>query len=153
MKFMAGDRVRWGYDHCLGRNYTWIEKVGTLLSRVKHSRSYMNSLPLRQQMVRVHFDGNKNPSTVPLDDIHFTKPGGLLSGTPGDKYIPANGTNGDIFKERWCDRCKKDTLGTCPILADTYAYWLDKDKFPAEWIHDSNGQPTCTAFEVDEEAS
>ncbi len=61
----------------------------------------------------------------------------------GQQYVPANGIEASMFKERWCDYCKLNkTEDGCQLLAD--------EECPSKWIFDSDGQPTCTAFEVEE---
>ena len=34
---------------------------------------------------------------------------------PGERYIPSNGTEGEIFQQDWCYRCERDKElnGTC----------------------------------------
>ena len=61
-------------------------------------------------------------------------------------YLPSNGTEGMVFDEAWCSRCKRDMafrngVGEgCPILAASFRGQ------PKEWVHDKDGEPTCTAF-------
>jgi hypothetical protein len=76
-------------------------------------------------------------------------------------YRPSNGTEGMMFTERFCDRCKRDAryretddgADGCPILAASYCYEVDSEKYPKEWIvnlHDAIGSTArCTAFEHD----
>lgn len=72
---------------------------------------------------------------------------------PPEQYRPSNGTEGMIFDEGWCSRCKKDEEyrrteeNGCPILAATMAYDIEDKEYPKEWIHDKDGNPCCTAFE------
>jgi len=47
-----GDRVKWRYQHCLGRAYTTITKKGTFIKEQKNGYAL------------VQFEGNKNPSRV-----------------------------------------------------------------------------------------
>ncbi len=56
-------------------------------------------------------------------------------------YMPANGTDGDLFEARWCRECTKDSDVDCNIL--TKAFCAEQ---PTEWIY-FNNKPTCTAFE------
>ena len=73
--------------------------------------------------------------------------------TPGESYRPANGTEGEIFMSHFCEKCKKDgyTDDTpekgCQILAFSMAYEIGDPDYPAEWVYDKDGLPTCTAFE------
>ncbi len=74
------------------------------------------------------------------------------------KYRPSNGTEGDIFEDRFCNRCKReakfrrteDGSDGCSILMKVMAYAVDDPKYPAEWIvnlHDPYGSTArCTAF-------
>ncbi len=63
-------------------------------------------------------------------------------------YQPANGTEGLIFIEKWCDHCTKDAV--CEILPRTMLYDRDDDEYPEEWTYDKDGKPQCTAFEKEE---
>ena len=73
----------------------------------------------------------------------------------GEKYRPSNGTEGSLFQEAFCDHCKREAgyrAGAgdgCPILAATMAFDVDDDNYPAEWQYGEDGQPKCTAFELD----
>ena len=70
------------------------------------------------------------------------------------KFIPSNGTEGLMFQEEWCRRCKRDQAFQrgegegCQILADTYAHWPDENKFPSEWTYNDKSEAICTAFEA-----
>lgn len=64
------------------------------------------------------------------------------SATP-ERYRPANGTEGDIFMESFCDRCVNGA--DCEIQDATMAFDVDDPEYPAEWIEDDDG-PRCTAF-------
>jgi hypothetical protein len=62
----------------------------------------------------------------------------------GKPYMPANGTEGDIFMGRWCRRCTKDSDDLniyCPILNSAICA-----EQPDEWQYIDN-KPICTAFE------
>jgi hypothetical protein len=75
--------------------------------------------------------------------------------TPGTKYRPSNGTEGDGFIGDWCGRCKRDAAfrndegDSCPIVAATLALDVDDPEYPVEWVYDERGQPKCTAFEAE----
>lgn len=64
-------------------------------------------------------------------------------------YLPANGTEGDIFEARWCERCTQEN--------DDYGIWCDihslalRGEQPKEWIYYEN-KPMCTAFKKREGA-
>jgi len=74
-----------------------------------------------------------------------------------EKYQPSNGTDGDIFRARFCDQCAHENLGDdadedpCEILGRTFAYSIDHKNYPSEWTYDENGEPTCTRFLHDSE--
>lgn len=62
-----GDRVLWSYKHHLNsRSVTIITKAGTLLEITgkKKSKRYVSGTH-----AKVHFDGNKHPSTVPIKEL------------------------------------------------------------------------------------
>jgi hypothetical protein len=66
-------------------------------------------------------------------------------------YQPSNGSEGDWFTSKFCDRCKHNDDQVeryCDIL--TRAYWClpSEPAYPSEWITDDSG-PRCTAFEPD----
>jgi hypothetical protein len=78
-----------------------------------------------------------------------------IKDTGGGKYRPSNGTEGDIFQERWCELCTKDEAARrgdyengCPIIAAALAWDVDDPDYPGEWVYDGEGQPSCTAFEA-----
>lgn len=71
-------------------------------------------------------------------------------------YRPSNGTEGDVFRADWCDKCERDRenretgAGGCPIIVYTMAYELTDPKYPKEWRRraDATEYPgaECTAF-------
>ena len=77
-----------------------------------------------------------------------------------ETYRPSNGTEGDIFRANWCERCKRDQLYQqtglgehgCQILAATFMLDVTDPDYPKEWrrqISDTGwpGAAECTAFE------
>lgn len=66
-----------------------------------------------------------------------------MNGNKMTKWRPANGTEGDYFRERFCERCEK--RDECEIQDATIFFDIDEPGYPAEWIKDG---PTgkCTAF-------
>lgn len=66
-------------------------------------------------------------------------------GNAGQPYRPSNGSEGDIFQETFCYRCHNSPI--CPIPNMTRAVDVDHKDYPKEWKFDSDGKPTCTAFE------
>lgn len=70
-------------------------------------------------------------------------------------YRPSNGSEGEMFQEKWCYRCAKypavDSDVDCDILARSFWNDIDDPKYPKEWIQDANGDnPRCTAFQYKE---
>jgi len=70
-------------------------------------------------------------------------------------YRPSNGTEGEIFMERFCYRCTKlsvdDDSKDCDILTRSFWYAIGDPEYPKEWIaNDATGlqDPRCTAFEA-----
>lgn len=68
----------------------------------------------------------------------------------GKPYRPSNGTEGDIFREEFCDRCVKEDYENdvhCPILTAALWHSIGEADYPVEWIYDHTGRPTCKAFD------
>jgi len=74
----------------------------------------------------------------------------------GKPYRPSNGSEGEMFSDRYCADCKrdaefqKDPFGDapgCSIIAMTMALDVDDEGYPKEWVYGADGQPTCTAFD------
>ena len=68
-----------------------------------------------------------------------------LPNSAGKPYRPSNGTEGDVFMEMFCYRCKH--YDDCEIIVKTMAFEKDDPEYPKEWKFDAEGCPTCTAFE------
>lgn len=69
-----------------------------------------------------------------------------LSGKP---YRPSNGTEGEIFQHNFCLNCIHENLESetwCEILTRTMYYKVTDASYPTEWIHNDEGEPTCTNF-------
>lgn len=67
------------------------------------------------------------------------------------KYRPANGTEGLMFMERWCEQCscysaEHSEEPDCAILSASFWNDIDDPDYPTEWTYDETGQPRCTAF-------
>lgn len=75
-------------------------------------------------------------------------------------YIPSNGTEGMIFRERFCDECKHDHKylyettdpeDACQIFNATLLHNPGDAEYPKEWIRVDDNDivqgGTCTAFE------
>lgn len=75
----------------------------------------------------------------------------------GKPYHPSNGTEGELFMDAFCERCVHDAVyqrtnspGTgCPIIVATMLEDYDSPDYPKEWIHTAEGEPVCTAFELE----
>lgn len=64
-----------------------------------------------------------------------------------EPYRPSNGTEGDIFMDKFCFNCKNNPEeNPCLILRDSLAYHIDNPHYPKEWIEDEKGE-RCTAFQ------
>lgn len=76
--------------------------------------------------------------------------------TPGGRYQPCNGTEGEFFHSMWCEECARDKVMNgeatqdqayadpslyCQILNDSF-----RSGGVAEWIIGADGQPLCTQF-------
>lgn len=80
-----------------------------------------------------------------------------MSHEPGSPYRPSNGTEGMIFEEKFCNRCKlqaDDTLaedrGYCEILTNSMLYEIGDPEYPKEWVYNDEGWGRCTAFQPKE---
>lgn len=65
----------------------------------------------------------------------------------GEPFMPSNGTAGTIFCGKFCDNCihqhpSPDSDHQCN---DILLLSLIGEQ-PKEWVYDSTGRPTCTAF-------
>jgi len=87
--------------------------------------------------------------------IHVDSMAERMKERAGESYRPSNGTEGEIFMSAFCSKCKHDNLdpktysGGCEIIGLTMAFDTNDAEYPREWIIDSDGQPTCTAFELE----
>lgn len=73
-------------------------------------------------------------------------------------YRPSNGTDGEIFESRFCDRCKReakyrrtgDGADGCTIATMAAGFGIGDLEYPKEWvisIGDATGMTArCTAF-------
>ena len=72
-------------------------------------------------------------------------------------YQPSNGTEGEMFMEKFCYRCRWDQAfqrsqsgeDGCPIVVATMTHNPGDTFYPLEWISDNatGKNPRCTAFE------
>jgi hypothetical protein len=80
----------------------------------------------------------------------------FMEHTPGERYQPCNGTEGEYFHAMWCEECERDKVMSgqatqeqadadpglyCQILNNSF-----HDEGVAEWVIGKDGQPCCTAF-------
>lgn len=84
--------------------------------------------------------------------IYTAKTAEAFKSCAGSKYRPSNGTEGELFQGAYCHRCKHDKFDgedgeSCRILIETFAWDVEDEEYPKEWIIATDGQPTCTAFE------
>ena len=65
----------------------------------------------------------------------------------GELYQPSNGTEGEMFFDRFCWRCQHESEETpCEIMTDTMVFDTRDAEYPREWKYDDAGRPTCTKF-------
>lgn len=72
----------------------------------------------------------------------------------GEKFHPANGTEGEIFMDSFCYWCihekwshtQNDNDAKCEILSATMIYDTKDEDYPKEWVFGDDGYPTCTAW-------
>lgn len=65
-------------------------------------------------------------------------------------YQPSNGTEGDIFMERFCFRCSRcpkspEANNQCLILGKTFAFNIGDAEYPRQWRY-VDDKPECTSF-------
>lgn len=65
--FKVGDRIKWQYNHHLNsKSYFVNVKTGVFIRIIKHREHWKHHCC---DIAVVKFDGNKNPSRVPLDEL------------------------------------------------------------------------------------
>lgn len=72
-------------------------------------------------------------------------------------YRPSNGTEGEGFEAKWCQRCEyerkareSEVESGCDILGLALALDIDNPAFPEHWISDPDGSnPRCTRFRLE----
>lgn len=68
----------------------------------------------------------------------------------GEKYQPGNSTEGAIFENAFCERCKHEDFDLdmlCDIHTNALFLTATDPDYPQEWTYNDKGKPTCTAFE------
>ena len=64
-------------------------------------------------------------------------------------YRPGNGTEGDAFMGRFCDRCAAFPHGVgCRIVGLTIVLEVTDLLYPRQWRYGKDGSPTCAAFKA-----
>ena len=69
------------------------------------------------------------------------------------KYRPPNGTEGDMFMDKFCFQCQHDDIEAnklCEIIARTMVFDVDEEEYPDEWQYDKDGNPVCINFKGEE---
>jgi hypothetical protein len=66
---------------------------------------------------------------------------------PGETkpYRPANGTEGEIFMSKFCEKCEYDRNEDCEIILLSMCNYTTDPDYPKYWIY-KNGKPICTKF-------
>ncbi len=60
-------------------------------------------------------------------------------------YRPANGTEGEIFMNRFCSNCKYDLDEDCDIILQSMINNIEDPDYPKEWRY-RKGKGICTKF-------
>ena len=72
----------------------------------------------------------------------------FYASSAGKSYCPANGTEANLWMDRWCGKCAKDSQKSpCQILGWVIVCEKNDSGYPKELQYSSKGQPICTAFE------
>jgi hypothetical protein len=63
-------------------------------------------------------------------------------------YRPANGSEGDWFMGKFCEKCSHfSSEGFCQIIDASMAFEIEDEDYPKEWIQDDDYKnPRCTKF-------
>ncbi len=61
-------------------------------------------------------------------------------------YRPSNGTEGQMFEDRWCSRCTGFRGGRCSILFRASIHDVGEPEYPRQWVMTPDGH-RCTSFE------
>ena len=72
-----------------------------------------------------------------------------------EPYRPSNGTEGEMFMERWCADCARDhahredpdAANGCEIIVMAMCHNITDPDYPKAWVWNEKGQPICTEFE------
>lgn len=69
--------------------------------------------------------------------------------TPSSPWRPANGTEGELFFEFTCYYCTRWGDDGCDIANRAVCFKIGDPEYPAEWVINRYGQPSCSAFSED----
>ena len=80
----------------------------------------------------------------------------FMERTPGERYQPCNGSEGEYFHAMWCEECERDKVmngsatveesdGDLTMLCEILGRSFRDDELP-EWKFGPDGWPMCTAF-------
>lgn len=63
------------------------------------------------------------------------------------KYRPSNGSEGEWFMSKFCERCVKDSEARpCRIIGLTMSLDISHKDYPRAWVEDAETGPRCTEF-------
>ncbi|MEL6886896.1 MAG: hypothetical protein AAFP87_20480 [Pseudomonadota bacterium] len=62
----------------------------------------------------------------------------------GQRWRPANGTEGEIFEGDVCAACVAQD--DCSISLAAMCYDIEDHRYPHEWVISAGGQPSCLKF-------
>lgn len=101
----------------------------------------------------LHYHGEEIAVARARLGISFDAAMGLVEITKTMPWRPSNGSDGEVFRCQFCDRCEKDRYEShpCGIFTRTMIYDVDDPKYPKQWIENigvpwNERDPRCTAF-------
>ena len=69
-------------------------------------------------------------------------------GEPGSPFCPANGTEGMLFFEGWCELCIHDTdEKPCELIGLSMICDKNDPDYPTEWVYGDDGWGKCDKFQ------
>jgi len=68
-----------------------------------------------------------------------------MEGVKMELYRPSNGTEGDWFMGKFCEKCIYHEDGWCDIIDKSFWFDTDDKEYPQEWQYDGDN-PICTKF-------
>ena len=82
----------------------------------------------------------------------------VISVKKPDYVLSGNGTEGDMFKSKWCEQCSnhdfqndEGPVSVCYLLFRMLNYYPYDVEYPKEICFDKDGVPQCTAFAAEKE--